>query len=181
MNSVGHMVRSGKLAGAMKAFEETMAVPQEEWRTPSLDTMDKALIYAMRTIANASEPVSGRATELLTLRETGKVSSAPKCPVELPLDLANKDYCEYLGYYHTDFTLPSEYFTPDVHRPSDIQPRRLDFSYLFDDQLSNPDFINMGIGRQVRSDSTGVPTKALTLIDRILKRGRAAGKIVTGE
>jgi hypothetical protein len=164
----------------MKVFEEAMAVTPEGWRTPSLDTLEKALAYAMRTIANASNAVSGKATELLPLPEANAMSVS-KCPIELPEDLVDKNYCEYQGFYHTDFTLPSEYFVPDVCRPHYIRARNLDFTYLFDVRLSNPDYINMGVGRQVRSDEIGPSQSGLSVIERALKRGRAAGRVVTNE
>src|SRR6202040_2365977 len=139
MNSVGHMVKSGKLARAMGEFEKAMAVTSEDWRHPSLDSLEKALVYAMRTIANASDATSGRATELLPMTEPA--NSEGSCPVDLPIDLSGKNCREYLGYYHTDMTLPREYFVAEVLRPTYIKSRLLDFTYLFDKALDNPDFI----------------------------------------
>lgn len=181
MNSVGHMVKSGKLAGAMRVFEKTMNVVEEGWRHPSIDSLDKALIFAMRTIEGASDSVSGKATELLPLSESSIPLPVERCPVEMPTSLSDKNYCEYQGYYHTDFTVPSEYFLPDVIRPPHIEPRLLDFSYIFDNRLSNPDFINMGEGRRVSAEEIGEQRYRLTQLDRAKKRGRAAGKVISEE
>jgi len=174
MNSVGHLVKSGRFAGAMRVFERTMQTPTEGWRHPSIDSLEKALTYAMRTIDGAAETSSGRATQLLPLDE----DPISKCPFELPSDLRGKNFCEYIGYYHTDVTVPSEYFRPEVKRPPDIRAQRLDFTYLFDEQLDNPDHLNMGEGRQVRDEDFESSHADLSITDRILKRGRAKGRPV---
>jgi len=67
------------------------------------------LELAMRTIDMAANAVSGKATELLP----GPTGMA-ECPVKLSKKVHDKNYCEYKGYYHTDYTLPSEYFSPDI-------------------------------------------------------------------
>src|SRR5207248_2607935 len=98
-----------------------------------VDSLPKALDFAMRTISNATETVSGKATMLL--RDPGNL--AVKCPVELSPILKDKNYCEYAGYYHTDITIPSVYFRPDVQRPSAIEQIILDFTYLFRNEVDN--------------------------------------------
>jgi len=65
----------------------------------------------------------------------------------LPDVLNNKNYCTYQGYYHTDQTLPIEYFTPAVERPNSVSPHTLDFTYLFVADVDNPDFTVTGEGR----------------------------------
>lgn len=70
----------------------------------------------MRTIALASNAVSGKATELSPL--SGSAMPTPRCPVELPPFLLDKDFRYYKGYYHTDYTIPSDYFLPDIKRPN---------------------------------------------------------------
>lgn len=133
VNSVGHMAKSGRLARAMNDLEELMGTAAEEFRIPKVDSLEKALALAMQTISLASNGPSGRATALLPL--PADHGDRPKCPVELPALLADKDYCEYKGLYHTDFTVPSEYFIPDVERPAALPEQRLDFTYLFDESL----------------------------------------------
>jgi hypothetical protein len=64
--------------------------------------------------------------------------------------MSNKNYCEYRGHYHTDFTLPSEYFLPDVKRPDGLRIYPFDFTYLFHKNIDNSDFKLMGEGQQIR-------------------------------
>jgi len=100
-----------------------------------------------------------------------------KCPVVLSGFLGKKDYCTYLGHYHTDVTLPSEYFRDDVQRPADLPAHHLDFTYLFEKSLENPDHILMGSGLQIQEDSEiGAHSAEL----RAAKRSRAsASEIAT--
>jgi hypothetical protein len=78
-----------------------------------------------------------------------------QCPAELPGFLKNKNFCEYRGFYHTDITIPSEYFRADVVRPDYIIPQMLDFTYLFRDHVNNPAYETMGKGRRIRSRPVG--------------------------
>jgi hypothetical protein len=153
VNSVGHMVKSGKLARALHDLEEAMGTALPDFRVPNVSSLEKALELAMGTIYKASEAVSGKATSLVALVESGE--ERPKCPVRLPNFLSLFDYCSYVGFYHTDHTIPSAYFRPNVSRPADTEPLDLDFTYLFRKALDNPDYDRMGEGRRVR-DSTGV-------------------------
>jgi hypothetical protein len=147
VNSVGHMVKSGRLARAMRDLEEVMETAQGDIMNPVVDSLEKALELAMRTIALASDGPSGKATALVS---RPSATGLPRCPVTLPSAFADKDYCGYQGWYHTDYTLPAEYFTPDVERPAPIRTHELDFTYLFDQSLDNPDFDRMGRGRMIR-------------------------------
>jgi hypothetical protein len=150
VNSVGHMVKSGILANSMKELERLLGAPEEGWVPSKVDSLDKALEFAMRTIGLASDTISGKATELLP-RGHERGGKIKECPVDLPSFLATKNFCEYRGYYHTDYTLPSEYFLPDVARPKGLKIHKLDFTYLFDKRLDNPDFFLLGEGRRIRS------------------------------
>jgi len=152
VNSVGHMVKSGILARGMHFLNEAMGTPPEAWRMPKVDSLEKALELAMRTIALASETSSGRATQLLTISENNSTQPAPGCPVELPEFLRNKNYCEYMGYYHTDHTLPSVYFLPEVERTHQAKIHSLDFTYLFVRDEENYDFDTMAAGRPIRTE-----------------------------
>ena len=151
VNSVGHLAKAGAIANAMNALDQVLGVPNESATPTKVDSLGKALEFAMRTIDKASPAVSGKAMQLIPLPQ-GALPS-PKCPVQLPADLADKDFRCYRGYYHTDITLPSEYFLPDIQRPSHCKPQTLDFTYLFDDDLENPDYWTMGAGRRTRGDS----------------------------
>ena len=148
VNSVGHMVKSGRLAKAYRDLEELMGTAAGDFRNPKVDSLAKALELAMRTIDLASSGPSGRATTLLPLAPD--TESMLRCPIELPASLTNKNHCEYEGDYHTDFTVPSEYFRPDVLRPKGMHRHRLDFTYLFNKDVDNPDFDLMGAGRPIR-------------------------------
>jgi hypothetical protein len=145
VNSVGHMVKSGHL--------KDLSILEPSFRPHAVTTLAKALELAMRTISLAATTSSGRATELLPV----SAEAANRCPVSqtsLPAGLADKNPCEYAGWYHTDITIPSIYFRPDAERPRDASSFRLDFTYLFDDSVANPAFVTMGDGLQIRADST---------------------------
>jgi hypothetical protein len=169
MNSVGHMVKAAQLSKAEKTVEQKLGAPRENWDASNVDSLDLALAFAMRTIANASQTVSGKATELLPLPSKEALPVA-ECPFNLPADLQGKNFCEYKGHYHTDYTIPSEYFTQAVERPSN-KTYALDFTYLFRDSIDNPAFKTMGVGRRVKTPPEG----QLSLTDEqlaVLKRAR---------
>jgi hypothetical protein len=151
MNSVGHLVKSGVIAGRMEELAGLLGAPTEGLTQTKVDSLPTALEWAMLTISKAHATESGTATELLPLPGNSMELPVSPCPVALPTYLQDRNYCEYQGYYHTDHTLPGEYFSPDVLRPPAQQPRRLDFTYLFHDDVSNPDFQTTGSGRRVRS------------------------------
>jgi len=79
--------------------------------------------------------------------------STPAPPTSLPEHLRGFEHRSYLGYYHTDHTLPSVYFRDDLTRPA--QPMALDFSYLFDSKIGNPDHVTMGAGRRIATAGDG--------------------------
>jgi hypothetical protein len=134
----------------MDELAKLLDAPEEGLTATKIDSLPTALEWAMRTIWNAAKTHSGPATELLPLPEDRSELVVPTCPVKLPNMLADRNYCEYQGYYHTDETLPAEYFLPESKRPEDQNPRRLDFTYLFHDAIANPDYLTTGAGRMVR-------------------------------
>jgi hypothetical protein len=150
VNSVGHLVKSAIIAKAMNELGDILGSPDEGYAALPMDSLERALQVAMHTISLASEAVSGKATELLPLPDNRSDLAVAECPIKLPGRFADKNFCEYKGYYHTDFTLPSEYFLSCVEKPPEIKSFSLDFTYLFRRGLDNPDFISMGEGRQVR-------------------------------
>jgi hypothetical protein len=150
VNSVGHLVKSGIVAKAMRELDAGAGAAFEDYPESKVDSLGKALELAMRTIGMASDTVSGKATELLPLPTDGGSLPVPECPVKLSAKVANKNFCEYRGYYHTDYTLPSEYFRPDVERPAGLRHHTLDFTYLFHRDVDNPDFRLLGEGHQIR-------------------------------
>jgi hypothetical protein len=156
VNSVGHMVKSRVLSGALNDLNEALGLEGGEDIPHNIDSLGDALAFAMRTIQKASVGPSGRATALLPMSEGGDL---PSCPFELKGTLIGKNHCEYLGLYHTDVTLPHEYFQPDVERPTDLETHQLDFTYLFDESLENPDHTVMGKGLQIREDGERASTR----------------------
>ena len=151
MNSVGHLVKSGLIASHMSALDAAVGSESEHLVSTKVDSLPKALEIAMRTIWLASESVSGKATELLPLPSDPGALPIAKCPVDLPAFLKDRDYCSYRGYYHTDLTVPSEYFRADEKRPTDVVPKLLDFTYLIDPAITNPDFLTTGTGQRIRA------------------------------
>jgi hypothetical protein len=141
MNSVGHMARTmveqailknRELAERAKALQAEKLV---RWALPT----------AMRTILTASRG------------ERPGTCLAPRGNAPLPsgvseedraniLGKALKDFNEdhYGGYYHTDYTLPSEYFDAQSSRPENWQP--LAFTYLH--RQTDADYISAGLGDQ---------------------------------
>jgi hypothetical protein len=157
VNSVGHMVKSGLLNRALKDLEDSMGTAPGEFVESKVDSLEKALQIAMGTINKASDAPSGKATYLLPLDAPD--APRPSCPIKLPASFEDKDYCSYGGLYHTDVTIPSEYFRADVQRQQDLEPKSysLDFTYLFDSSLDNPDHVRMGIGRRIKAADTAHP------------------------
>ena len=153
VNSVGHMVKSAHLAEALLQLRQTMEASKADDKLSKVNSLSLALSWAMRTIDSAAITPSGKATELLPSSSEDMLECSPNTPPSLPQDYASNNFCQYQGYYHTDVTLPSEYFLPDIDRPKNIKPHSLDFTYLFDDSIDNPAFVTMGSGLQIRSDS----------------------------
>ncbi len=170
VNSVGHMAKAGRLTQALYHLEQAMGSAPPDFRNPKIESLETALEMAMRTIDLASEAPSGRATSLLSLPE--KSDDSLPCPVKLPTFLQGKDYCRYRGLYHTDVTLPAAYFRPDVDRPADLPVHTLDFTYLFDQSLDNPDHLLMGRGLQIRVEGDSEDEIGEY---RLAKRRRGAG------
>jgi len=113
--------------------------------------------------------VSGKATFLVPM-EAASGESRPACPINLSAMLSGFDYCAYKGFYHTDYSIPSEYFLPDVARSKGIEARDLDFTYLFHKDLDNPDHDRMGEGRRIRADerqATGMPNELYPAAKRL--------------
>lgn len=149
INSVGHLVRSFQIARSAEEMWEKAGLSPEDWSNFKVSSLGQALVYAMQTINGAATTISGKATRLLPANRAN--ASGLKCPIELPRNLADRDCSEYFGYYHTDVTLPSVYFRPELGRPADIKGQLLDLTYLFNDKIDNPAFTQMGTGIRVRA------------------------------
>lgn len=163
MNSVGHMAKSGAINRAMAGLDKEIGETAEDWDERHVESLDKALVLAMRTIRVASEG-QRPGTHLFT---TAERPPSLECPIRLPPDIRDKNYCEYFGYYHTDHTLPLVYFRDAVERPADVKSfTDLDFTYLFDSSAA--DLTTMGQGLRVRAG--GVEDQE--------RRSRKEGKVV---
>lgn len=163
VNSVGHMVKSDILKRGMVELERDLGFSAEVQQVSKVDSLGKALDLAMRTINNASDGPSGKATHLFPIPKDDFGHPIAECPVALPSVIAGKNFQEYWGGYHTDVTVPSEYFRPDVARPAGLPEHILDFTYLFVDNVDNPDYATTGEGRRIRVDedeeASGTPRK----------------------
>ena len=108
MNSVGHLVKSGQLHRLLAGVEALVGHSVGD-APPKLESLPEALRWAMQTISNASQTISGPATTVCY--RCPKLSEPdPHCPLDLPRSMAGKNYCQYAGWYHTDITLPAENF-----------------------------------------------------------------------
>jgi hypothetical protein len=145
MNSIGHMARSGALHN-MASDSGSGGIPKKG--KLAVDSLGSALRFAMQTINNAQNTISGKATCLRDLTPEAHAKLSPQCPFSASGPLALKDYTAYDGWYDTDATVPTDYFRPDVSRPSSVVKRNLDFTYLFDDSIENPAHETMGLGEQ---------------------------------
>ncbi len=150
MNSVGHMARNGSLRRLAEPNTKTPLKPLKG--KLGIDSLGTALKFAMLTISGAQEAPGGKATCLRKLDQKTYDALTPKCPFAhtVPPKLQLMDYKSYDGWYHTDVTVPSAYFHPDVNRPAGVDKKDLDFTYLFDDSIDNPDFETTGLGGQIR-------------------------------
>lgn len=169
MNSVGHLVASEARRRAIQEAQKTMVKGGPSKRIEelkeleaqiatlsqtSVQSLEHALKYAMHTIHSASSRETGSCTwETATLLLGGGPDS--KCPFPLISDdpiLNGLDWTTYLGWYHTDIAVPSQYFIPQQARPRAIAcPFALDFSYLHDRR--GPDYKRLAQGVVVKSGS----------------------------
>ena len=173
VNSVGHLVKSFQLGRSSEEMWKRLGLSAQDWKDFKIDSLGAALRTAMQTINGAAATVSGKATHLVPLVRSGANPRRLECPVVLPSNLSDKDFCEYFGYYHTDFTLPSAYFRAEVERPREFSGQLLDFTYLFDQGIENPAFSEMGSGIMIRT-SRRPDQSASELV--LQKRKRMAGE-----
>jgi len=150
MNSAGHMARNGSLRRLAEPDAKTPLKPLKG--KLGIDSLGTALKFAMLTITNAQDAPGGKATCLRKLDQKTYDALTPKCPFAhaVPPKLQQMNYKNYDGWYHTDVTVPSDYFHPNVDRPAGVKKKDLDFTYLFNDSIDNPDFETTGLGGQIR-------------------------------
>jgi hypothetical protein len=150
MNSVGHMARNGSLRRLAEPGAKGPLKPLKG--KLGIDSLGTALKFAMLTINGAQSAPGGKATCLRKLDQQTYDALTPKCPFAqgVPPKLQLMNYKNYDGWYHTDVTIPSDYFHPAVDRPAAVVKKELDFTYLFDDSIDNPAFETTGMGGQIR-------------------------------
>lgn len=149
VNSVGHMVKSAQVNGALREFYEKLHDSAEELGVGPIESLPEALRLAMSTINNASETNWGKATWLCPASD---LSECGPPPIALGKRLETKNHCKYEGTYHTDHTVPSSYFRDSIQRPADVHAMALDFTYLFVNTVENPAYRTMGAGERIRGD-----------------------------
>lgn len=170
VNSVGHMARSGAITKLLKDGAGVLGLDPRELPATPVDSLDKALLIAMQTIASASQTASGKATSLRPLAP--EAPATRRCPTHFPAKLQPFDKCEYDGYYHTDYTVPSEYFEDVVERPDHVRQWSLDFTYLSDTGVDNPAGITMGTGQIIKAPTEGPWREPQS------KRARTTGELI---
>lgn len=149
MNSVGHMARTRaeqSLARNPKLIEEFSDVPRER-------LVYFALLTAMKTIG---PPGDGSSTRGTWLAAHGSFEEDKEPP---PFDQRTRHFGElaefsenrYRGYYHTDHSIPSDYFVEGLWRQEDLKVRDdLYFTYLH--SKADTDYLSMGLGEVINLD-----------------------------
>lgn len=127
-----------ELTQTLAKTKSVLKVAVEEPRTV-IDSPSAVHRYAMLTIAKASE--QGDASQGATWeRATWLVHrkhDTPVCPhtdVATDRQLKGYDHRGYLGWYHTDHTIRSDFFAGTAgERPPNLRvPKSLDFTYIFE-------------------------------------------------
>jgi hypothetical protein len=143
MNSVGHMAR--------RLLEDALRVrPELTERVASLppERLENwALPLAMRTIATAAR---GRIPGTWLMERSAGPEEDPEWESRRDAVLGNlREYNEdlYRGKYHTDWTIPAEYFDPSPDRPDGLADHDLYFTYLH--RTSDEDYETMGLGEEI--------------------------------
>ena len=148
MNSVGHMARS--LAERELHKKPELAIRCAE--VPRNKLVYWALRIAMKTIG-PPEPGGTRGTWLVK-RGTFPEDIEPPTYEERTRyfeDLAQFSENRYKGLYHTDITIPSEYFDEGLWRLDEIGERdNLYFTYLH--SPADEDYVSMGLGAEIGAE-----------------------------
>lgn len=160
VNSVGHLVKSGVVANAISGLSDALAMDLSSEPDSKLISLHQALELAMQTINSASRVPGTPATRLCPRPPDllDPIIRGKACPIRKTL--AGFDYRKYKGDYHTDQTVPSIYFSPAVAKPLGAPEYDLDFTYLFDSDVSNFDYTTMGEGRPVATTGS-VPSSGM--------------------
>jgi hypothetical protein len=151
MNSVGHMARTH----VERAMRRDPDLAKRLADVPREKLVFWALPKAMKTIGEKIEPGT-RGTWLAPHGsfQEDKVPPTFEKRQQYFGDLAQFSENRYKGLYHTDETIPSAYFDPDLWKQEDLVERDdLYFNYLH--LQTEKDYLSMGIGIEVEETEGG--------------------------
>jgi hypothetical protein len=151
MNSVGHMARTH----AERAMRRDPELANRLADVPRERLVFWALPKAMKTIGIPTQG-STRGTWLVERGSFPEDKEPPTFEVRQRVfgDLAHFSENRYKGLYHTDETIPSPYFDPNLWKREDIIKRDdLYFNYLH--LQTEKDYMSMGIGIEVEEIEGG--------------------------
>jgi hypothetical protein len=137
--------------GQRREVEKQLKAALARLKKTKVDSLPSILKYAMHTIMNAtdqSDPAKGptwpKATSLL--RRDPELDACPYREIEEDGRLKDKDYRFYIGWYHTDHTIRSDFFSESQSRPELLDvPFALDLSYLTDPATGDFQSIAKGV------------------------------------
>ena len=151
MNSVGHMARTH----VERAMRRDPDLAKQLADVPRERLVFWALPKAMKTIGIPTLG-STRGTWLVERGAFPEDKEPPTFEVRQRVfgDLAHFSENRYKGLYHTDETIPSQYFNPDLWRREDLAERYdLYFNYLH--LHTEADYLSMGIGIEIEGTEGG--------------------------
>lgn len=147
MNSVGHMAHYR----AIELLRRSSTLASRVGDVPRDRLVYWALPTAMRTIG----PPLAASTRGTWLEPWGRFPEDLEPPTyevrqRVFGDLAEYSQNRYIGTYHTDETIPSPYFDPNI-RTLESAPRRDDLYFTYLHSTQDPDYLTMGIGKLVQA------------------------------
>ncbi|MBI2806632.1 MAG: hypothetical protein HYX68_16750 [Planctomycetes bacterium] len=151
MNSVGHMARTH----VERAMRRDPNLAKRLADMPRDKLVFWALPKAMKTIGILTEG-STRGTWLAERGSFPEDKEPPTFDVRQRVfgDLAQFSENRYKGHYHTDETIPSPYFDPNLWKQEDLVERDdLYFNYLH--LQTEEDYMSMGIGIEIDETEGG--------------------------
>ena len=145
MNSVGHMARWKVEAMTAKGA----SLPEQFADFPRERLVNFALLTAMRTIG----PPADNSTRGTWLASHGSFEEDREPP---PYDQRTRHFREmapysenrYRGHYHTDHSIPTDYFRDELWRKEDL-PVRDDLYFTYLHSKHDEDYLSMGLGELV--------------------------------
>lgn len=148
--------------GQRREVEKQLKAALARLKKTKVESLPSILKYAMYTILNASDqnqpaegPTWSKATSLL--RRDPELDACPYKEIEEDGRLKDKDYRFYMGWYHTDHTIRSDFFSESQGRPEHLDiPFALDLSYLMDS--ASTDFQNIAKGVTVNLPQFKLPS-----------------------